>query len=175
MITWSKVTAVSCLTAQKTPPNLVWWCLFAFANVHVHATQLVCYSWRVVDQMLFLSILFMCTHTVSPRGVPSTQPWCTINYFNDRPLILIFCIRYSAQCIQCTGYYLSVNSTNIALHVINAYEGGCYSIPTTPPPPKFAPVMYMYNYVLEELCSSPCCCDHWVVLGEDLAQAPGTG
>ena len=42
----------------------------AGVSLHLCVVQLACYSWQVIDPTLFLGILFMHTHTVSPRGVP---------------------------------------------------------------------------------------------------------
>ena len=53
---WSKITGFS---AQKTWP--------AGVSLDLHASQLVRYSWWVVDQTLLLGILFIRIHTVSPR------------------------------------------------------------------------------------------------------------
>ena len=58
---WSKVTAVLHLTARKSPQ--LYYCLLI-----LWVTKLVCYSWRGLARTLFLGILFMCTHMVSPRG-----------------------------------------------------------------------------------------------------------
>ena len=78
--------ALSHLSAQKT------WS--AGVSLHLHAAQLVCYSWSVADQMLFLGIL------LSIRSAP-TGSWVlfmrTHNY--GQPIL----VRFSAQCIQRTG------------------------------------------------------------------------
>ena len=121
---WSKVTAVLCLSAHKYSRNLVRCCLFAFT---VHAVELFCYSWWVLDQTLFLGILFLRTCTVSPRGAPgpvitesvvrsgrcilvvysSDQPmrdihasWVNIRSGQQRVFTLCLCVQHT----QCTGY-----------------------------------------------------------------------
>ena len=55
----------------------------AGVSLHLHAGQPVCYSWWVTYQTLFLGILFIRTHTVSPRGfmgsVYANRVMCSLN------------------------------------------------------------------------------------------------
>ena len=99
---WSKATAVSCLTAQKSHRASS-----TAVSLHLLAIKLVCYSWWVVDWMLFLGILFMRTHTVSPHGVPCAQPPGHTHQLLTSTVgrqYSVFCAHFCAQRIQRAGY-----------------------------------------------------------------------
>ena len=83
----SKVMVVAHLSPQKN--------LSAGVSLHLHVTQLVRYSWWVADQTLFLDILFIHTHTVSPHGFMGS----IYAHSYSHPIL----VRFSTQCIQRTG------------------------------------------------------------------------
>ena len=85
---WSKVTAVSHLSAQKTSPNLVCWCVFAFT---CHPT---CPLLLVIKH--YSSVYYLYTR---PYGQPPRVNGSIYAHSYCQPIL----VRFSAQCIQHTG------------------------------------------------------------------------
>ena len=85
---------------QKTSPKFG---LLVCLWIYMHAAQLVRYSWWVADQTLFLGILFICTHTVSPRGFMGS----IYAHSFGQPILIRFSEQRTGLCVPWTLVYHS--------------------------------------------------------------------
>ena len=91
---WSNVMAVLHLIRCKTAVTFgeVLWALYS-AQKTLHVAQIVCYTWWVAYQALLLTILFICTHTVSPYSFMGS----IYAHLYTQPILV--CLSASAQCM----------------------------------------------------------------------------